>query len=400
MLKRAIISGLPSAGVNVQDLRSVPIPVARYVTRMSDASGGVHVRLSPHDGRVVDIKFIDGQGLDLDKDAQRKIERIFFREDFRRVYLDEIGEIRYAPQVQERYTQGFMTTLDTEVIRQAGFYIVVDYANAPTALMLPPILTALNCSVVALNASLDETKMSISPEEFGASLEQLALICRALKTNLGVRLDVGGEKIFLVDNQGRCLDGITACACMVALALQASGGGNVAVPVNLPSIFEKLAERFGGSVIRTKCNLQALMKASKTEGVIVAGDGAGNFIFPSFDPVVDGLMAVAKLLEFLATQSTSLSEVTAALPEYHVARSRVSCPWEKKGTVMRLLNEQYKDTQAERTDGMKVHLGDEWVLVLPDPDHPVFHIYAESGSDSQAEDLAGKYARIVEGLQD
>jgi len=400
MIKRAIIAGLPSAGVNVQDLRTVPIPVARYIIRISGASGGVHVRLSPHDGRVVDIKFIDSQGLDLDKDTQRRIERIFFREDFRRVYLDEIGEIDYATQVRQRYTQGFMASLDSEAIRQAEFYIVVDYASAPTALMLPAILTELNCSVVALNGSLDETKMSIAPEEFQSSLEQLALICKALKTTLGVRLDVGGEKIFLVDDQGRCLDGIAACACMVALALEANDGGNIAVPVNLPSVFEKLVDRYGGSVIRTKCNLQALMEASKAEGIVVAGDGAGDFIFPSLGPAVDGLMAIAKLLEFLATQHASLSEVVAALPSYHIARSKVSCPWEKKGTVMRLLNDQYKDAQAERIDGIKVHFGDDWVLVLPDPDHPEYHIYAESVSGVQAEDLTSKFVRIVEGLQD
>ena len=47
MLKRGIISGLPSAGVNVLDLSEMPIPVARFMTRTSGAAGGVHVRLRP-----------------------------------------------------------------------------------------------------------------------------------------------------------------------------------------------------------------------------------------------------------------------------------------------------------------------------------------------------------------
>jgi len=400
MIKRAVISGLPSAGINVQDLRTVPLPVARYITRYSDAVGGVHVRLSPHDGRVVDVKFADGDGLDLDKDAQRKIERVFFREDFRRVYLDEIGTINYASEVRERYTDGYMAVLDAEAIRRAGFYIVVDYASAPTSLILPPILSDLNCNVVALNASLDETRMSISADEFYASLHQLALICRALQTNLGVRLDVGGEKVFLVDDQGQIVDGVTACACLVALALEANGGGRVAVPVSLPSVFEKLAARHGGSVVRTKCNLQALTEACTADGVVIAGDGFGNFVFPEFHPVVDGLVAIAKVLEFLATQHTALSTVAAELPSFYTARRRVSCPWEKKGTVMRLLNEQYEGARTELIDGIKIHLGETWVLVLPDPDRPMFHIHSEAGSTSEAEELAGKYVRIVEGLQD
>ncbi|HCP75687.1 MAG TPA: hypothetical protein DIU08_13745, partial [Ktedonobacter sp.] len=64
MIKRAVIAGLPSAGVNVHDINQVPIPVARYIIRNSDAVGGIHVRLSPHDKRVIDIKFFDQYGLD------------------------------------------------------------------------------------------------------------------------------------------------------------------------------------------------------------------------------------------------------------------------------------------------------------------------------------------------
>ncbi|MDE3076655.1 MAG: NTP transferase domain-containing protein, partial [Chloroflexota bacterium] len=53
MIKRAMISGLPSAGANVLDIQAVPIPVARYVTRHSEAVGGIHVRISPFDDRIV-----------------------------------------------------------------------------------------------------------------------------------------------------------------------------------------------------------------------------------------------------------------------------------------------------------------------------------------------------------
>ena len=93
MIKRAIISGLPSAGINVWDLEAVPLPVARYYVRTTDAVGGVHVRLSPFDPRTVDIKFFDQKGQDISKNTERKIENLFFREDFRRVYLDDIGSI-------------------------------------------------------------------------------------------------------------------------------------------------------------------------------------------------------------------------------------------------------------------------------------------------------------------
>jgi len=400
MIKRGTISGLPSAGVNVQDLRSMPIPVARYITRVSDAAGGVHVRLSPFDQRVVDIKFFGRRGLNLSKVAERNIEQVFFREDFRRVYLDEIGAIDYAPQVVERYTQGFMEAVDAEAIQRAGFHIVVDYACAPTSLVLPSILDALGCNVVALGANVDESKMSVLPKEFEAALGQLATICSALHTDLGIRLDVGGEQIFIVDDKGHLLPDEKACAAMAALALRQARGGTIVVPVNQSNVFEHIAAQYGGQVKRTKLNSQSLMEAASQEGVIMAGDGAGNFIFPQLQPAIDGLMAIAKLLEFLATQQTRLSEVIASLPPFSVANRKAPCPWEAKGTVMRLLNERYRDHRRELIDGVRVILNDEeWTLILPDPDRPVFHVYAESNSAEQAEALADEYTHLVEELQ-
>lgn len=400
MIKRGIISGLPSAGINAADTRSMPIPVARYFTRITDAAGGVNVRLSPYDSRVVDIRFFDANGLNLSKEVERKIEQVFFREDFRRVYLDEIGVINYAPLVQEQYTEGFMAAVDAGAIRKAGFQIVVDYANSPPALVLPAILSDLNCDVVALNAQLEESKMSIPRKELRRNIERLAAISSAVGADLGVRLDVGGEKIFVVDNRGRVLEEIVVAAVLAELSLRAHGGGAIAVPVNAPRIFDHIAEQHGGLVYRTRVDPQDLMRAAVTEDIIFAGDEAGNYIFPAFQPAIDGLIAVAMLLEFLATQNTALSAVVDSLPEYHVAKRQVACPWEIKGAVMRLLNEEYREPREPQIDGVKIWLdGDDWVLILPDPDSPLFRVYAESGSEEQAGRLADSYASVVEELQ-
>jgi len=400
MLKRAAIAGLPSAGINVRDLRSVPIPVARYITRKTGAAGGLHIRLSPHDSRVVDIKFMDARGLNLSKEVERKIEQVFFREDFRRVYLDEIGVIDYQPDVIETYTADFLAKLNVEAIRKARFFVAVDYANAPTSLVLPGILRQLGVKVVELNAGTDESKMSIQTEEFQQALQQLASICSVLGTNLGVRLDVGGEKIFLVDDRGKVLVSGLATVVLACLALRTYGGGTIAVPVTVSRTLEAVAGQYGGRVIRTRLDMHDVMEASTQEGVIMASDGTDGFVFPEFQPAMDGMMALAKLLEFLAVQNTSLSQIASALPPQHMAVRTVPCPWENKGTVMRLLHERYHASKEIQIDGVRVQLGNDWVLVLPDPDHPLFRVYAESDSTTAAQELADKYARVVESLQE
>jgi mannose-1-phosphate guanylyltransferase/phosphomannomutase len=407
MIKRALIAGLPSAGINVLDIRSVPTPVARFYTRAISAAGGVHVRLSPFDARVVDIKFFDRRGLDLDKATERKIEGLFFREDFRRVYLDDVGRIDYANDVEQRYGTEFLKHLNVAAIENADDYnrIAVDYANSSASLVLPNLLGKINSDVVAINAVVHEQSLYQTPEQSNRAMERLGAITKTLHAGFGVRLDTGGERLYIVDENGNTVDPLKALAAVTDLALaqhaeQHGPGGIAVVPVYAPSVFEVIAARYGAEVVRTRFNAYALMTAALRNGVVIAGDNQGSFIFPQFQPGADGLFAIAKLVELTATQNRRFTEVLESLPHYAWASGRVQCRWEDKGRVMRVLNEQYRESTTRQVDGVKIELGrGEWALVLPDADRPLFHIIAEARSDAEARKLVDKYMGLVQGLQ-
>ncbi len=399
MVKRAVISGLPSAGINVSDLETVPLPVARFYVRTTDAAGGVHIRLSPFDPRIVDIKFFDANGLDIGKTTERKIENLFFREDFRRVYLDDIGTIAYAPAVNDRYLSAFLKAIDIDVMRRRRYRLVVDYGHGASVEVLSPVFNAIGADVIALNATRDPDRYSRTAEQFDRDMQVLGSITGTLKADLGVRIDTGGEKIFVVDDRGQLLDGGKLLAAMAELVLRGRGAGNIAVPVTAPSVVETVAARHQGKVVYTRQLPHALTSAATTPGMVLVGDGAGGFVFPDFHPAFDGMFAMVKMLEALARFDTRLSDVVNQLPPYHLIRTQVNCPWEYKGKVMRILSEHYRERREEPIDGVKIDLGEEWVLVLPDADRPLFHVLAESPSRDSAQALADKYARVVSGLQ-
>ncbi len=402
MIKRAIISGLPSAGVNVADLATVPIPVARYVTRISEAKAGIDVRLSPYDNRVVDIKFIDQNGMDISKATERKIENTFFREDFRRVYLNEVGLIDYQPRVIESYSEGFVAAMDKASlpVPPEGFSLVVDYANSTSATILSPILRRGGSRMVALNASAEDARPMTSPDEHEVALAQCASISAAVSATMGVRIDPGGEKIWLVTGRGQIVPDMTALAALVDLVCRAKPGSTVAVPVSASRVIDQIAESYGGRVVRTRVNPHAMMEVAAKEKVAMLGDGNGGFIFPAFHPSFDGMYAIAQMVGLLSHAGATLDDVVGDLPSYYMSSTKVSCPWERKGRIMRILHEQYRDGQSKQIDGVRIDLGDEWVLILPDPDKPIFHVIAESTSVEQARVLQDKYAALISGLQD
>jgi mannose-1-phosphate guanylyltransferase/phosphomannomutase len=396
MLKRAVISGLPSAGINVLDLQTVPIPAARFYTRATQAAGGVHVRISPFDPRVVDIRFFDNDGMNLSKHAERNIERVFFREDFRRAYMDGIGSISYAPEASALYSQAFLKSVDQEAVRSAAFDIVVDYAFASTSQILPDLFQALGVNTTPLGARVDPAYISLGHTAFDEERRRLAVIVQALGSDLGVRLDVGGEKMFLADDSGRSVPDAVACAAMVELALRSVPGGVVAVPVHLSSVFERIARQHQGSILRTPVDVALMMQAAHNADVLMAADGAGAFIFPDFQPVVDGMMAVARLLQMLAQHRLRLSHLIDSLPPFHVVSTTVECSWENKATIMRRLQQRFAHADVQVTDGIKVFLSDdEWLLARPDPDRALFHVTAEAASSARADQLAAEHASLV-----
>jgi mannose-1-phosphate guanylyltransferase/phosphomannomutase len=213
---------------------------------------------------------------------------------------------------------------------------------------------------------------------------------------------VGGEKIFLVDETGRVLDDITAAALMLELALQVQPESTVIVPITMPNSFDTIAEWRKSKIIRINDNLQNLMQASTAPGILFATDGSGNFIWPAFQPVVDGMMAAAKLLENLAKYKMRISDVIAYLPRSYLAKQHAECPTEAKGRVMRRLNELYGARNVETSEAMKNIEGikivldnNEWVHIAPDPELPHFTVIVEGCDADRASALADEYRTLI-----
>ncbi|MEZ4865923.1 MAG: sugar phosphate nucleotidyltransferase [Caldilineaceae bacterium] len=397
MLKRALISGLVSTGINILDLGTVAIPVERYFVRHhQDTSAGIHVRLSPFDQRVVDIRIMNSTGMNQTNADERVIERNFFREDFRRVFLHETGVIDYPSTPADEYVRGFLQHIDVERIRNAKFKMVVDYSHGLTADIFSTILNNLGIDVLQLNARMDETKLAILQHEFKANLARVSKIVCALGADLGVQFDVGGEKIFLVDNKGNMLDDEIAAGLMTELALFANPGRSIAALITLPTAFDKIAEWHHSHLTRIGNQMHRFMLAAHDAGILMATDGNGNFIFPEFQPTVDGMMATARLLEYMAVRQMPLSEVVSYLPPMHLAKESVPCPWEAKGRIMRLVAEYYKDYHIDNIDGMKIHFNEqEWVHLSPNPDKPQFELLAEGATAAHAQELVTQAAAQI-----
>ncbi|HEX9467611.1 MAG TPA: sugar phosphate nucleotidyltransferase [Acidimicrobiia bacterium] len=398
-LKRAIIGGLNLSGVNVEDIELATVPLTRFQVRNSRSQGGITVRLAPGDPDTVEIRFFDRDGTDIDPSAQRKIERLLHREDYRRAFGGDIGDIVFPPRSLEFYTAAVERSIDIAQVHARSFKIVLDYSFGAVSILMPNLLTKLGAEVLSVNAFNSTASATLIADSRDAQIARLADLVKVSGSDLGFVIDPDGEVATVVDDLGHVLAPEQLLLGIVSLIAAATPDAVVAVPVNVTGAVDRL---LGGSdaVVRTRVWGSGLMDAAVSGGVVFAGAPDGSCIWPDFLPANDAAVTLIKLLDLLAAADRPLSSIVEGLPETHLVHETIVTPWDRKGTVMREIVEGAggRGEEVELIDGVKIIDDDHWALVLPDPEEALTHVWAEADDLVEARRLAQEYTQRIREL--
>jgi mannose-1-phosphate guanylyltransferase / phosphomannomutase len=392
MIQRAIIAGLTSTGVDVADLRISPAAITRHVVKTQAMQAGVHVGRSSADPEVIQVRVFEWPGNQMTAGLQKEVEKHFGRQELRRATFAEVGETAYPARVRESYAQDILDVLDVTSIRERRFRVAIDYGHSPAAFTLPLVLGPLGVEAIGARGTYaDDVASELEPID-------ASRIVTGVRADLGVVLDRAAERIALVDEQGASVPTDVALLLVVQLLVLAGRSGRIAVPVTTTSLIDELVDGSQLSVVRTQHSVGELTRAAVEEGVVLAAAPTGGFVFPDVVPGYDAVTALCKLLELLARQERPLSELVAEVPRPRLVHRALPCPWSRKGLVMRLLNEHLSSRRLDLMDGVKAYDERGWVQVLPDPDEPLVHVYAEGAAEEQTDELAAEIVALVEGI--
>jgi len=397
-LKRAVQGALNASAINVVDLEAQPLPVVRFETARDNYSGGVAIRTTPGDPQSVDIIFLDEHGAELSQADQRKLERVFSRQEFRRAFPGEIAELSYPPRVIESYTHEVLRCVDMSGVREANLKVVADCAGGTTSVVLPSLLGNIGLGeVMTLNNRLDEISPTETVAQQRAGLQRLAEMVSSSRAAFGVRFDPVGERIQLVDEKGELVNEDRALLAVLDLVAAERKSGRVALPVTTTRVAEQVCRFHGVQVTWTPTSMDALTVAAAGEDVIFAADGRGGFVVPECARTVDGIAAFVRLLGLVARTRLTLSQIDARIPVAHLLKRSIPTPWAAKGSVMRTVVEAAGSNEIDTTDGVRVVVPDRgWVLALPDPAEAVTHLWAEGNDADHAQLLMDEWAEVVE----
>ncbi len=368
MLKHGLISGLLSTGMEIFDLGPLTTPVLRYSVKRLGLNAGIHLFASKEGN--INIHIVDSAGSNLPPAAEKKIENLYIRDDYPRKEFGEIKPVNTLYDIPIFYIRSLLDGVNPKVIRNKNYRILVSTSGSRIgSYILHKILNELNCDVVKCKNGIER---------------EMQAGCY----DLGCRLDYNGETVILFDEAGNPVSKEMQTVLISLIYLKGKPGGKIVLPCTAPSIIDKLARQYNCSVVRTKSSKQAIMKESM-----------GTDLFLMY---FDGIALLTKLLERMALDNASLSDLIDEIPDFYVKEKEIPCPWNKKGTVMRyLIEEETKgEGKVEMFEGVRISRDKGWALILPDSDEPVCRVYSEGYNEEYAEELAAFYEKRIKQIQE
>ncbi len=384
MLKRAFLGGLLSSGINVVDITYMPAAAMRYhLAHHEGISGGVHFRQSISDKTHTEVLFFTSEGLRIDTNMAKSIERLFFRESFRRVDPDDIGEITEAEFLEKEYKEEILRHLDLDAIRVYEHKLIVDMMNGSVAKIYPDLLNELQTEHIMLNVNPDEKKLSTLPTLEKKSRENLSKILQSLGYDLGFIVYPNGQKMLMATDRGEILPEHIALLTVLNLINRTTETKRkIFLPAWAPDLYDAKFDKL--EIERGKYRN---FTAEKLREYYLVASTEGNFAFTEFALNRDAIFASLKILEILSKYQLRLSDVTDEVKDLFYLEQQVACPSALKGKMMRKFLEDAKGKRASMEDGVKIWLGEnDWILMIPDQydDNLNLYIQAENAEKGDA----------------
>ncbi len=392
MIKRAFLGGLLSTGLDVVDLKLTPLPITRFSLTKSKKVAGIHFRQSHSNPLYTEILFYDSEGMPIDANTEKGIERIFFRENFRRVNVSDVGIIKEKNNEFEHYAEKFMENIDVYTIQSSKFKVAVDLLNGSTSIKFPEILNHLNINNIILNAYFDEKKLTSIPILKKQAIEDVSKIVKSLEMDLGVILFPDGEKVKFICDNGIVIPGyLTVLMFLLLIDKTIDKQVKVYLPVSVPDILDSLLEN-----IIVERGKTIGLKASFLRDYYFFANLEGSYSFINFSYSPDAMFSAVKLIEMLIKAKTTATKVLKEIPEFSFKHITIGCPSNLKGKIMRKFTEEAVDKEASFVDGVKIFLGKgSWVLMIPDQYSDNIHIYVQSLTEEEVNRILDEYKTKV-----
>ena len=385
LLEAALESGLSAAGVDVYLSGPLPTPAVAYLTRALRLSAGIVISASHNPFEDNGIKFFSASGTKLPDEVEQAVER-GMGEPISCVSSKELGKAFRVNDAAGRYVEFCKNTFPNELDLK-GLKLVIDCAHGAAYDVAPHVFHELGAEVVATGNEPDGFNINAGVGAMHPRHLQDAVVERG--ADLGLALDGDGDRLIMVDAEGRCYDG-DQLLYVIALDYWRRGamaGGVVGTQMtNLG--FEQALARRGIPLERTPVGDRYVLEKMQEKGWILGGENSGHIICLDKHTTGDGIVSALQVLQAVRESGKTLSELTSELVMYPQVLLNVAVPrgfkWDKFESI--------KKAQADAEHSLN---GKGRVLLRPSGTEPVLRVMVEGEPRDAVQSAANSIAKAV-----
>ncbi|MFC3713381.1 phosphoglucosamine mutase [Sphingoaurantiacus capsulatus] len=307
MMESALVAGFTSVGMDVVTVGPMPTPAVAMLTRSMRADLGVMISASHNPYHDNGIKLFGPDGYKLSDEAEMSIEALL-EEQPKLAEPDHIGRARRIEDARGRYIH-FAKSAFPDHLRLDGLKIVVDCANGAAYNVAPSALWELGAEVIAIG--IEPNGFNINKNCGSTHPEALQERVVAAGADIGIALDGDADRLIVVDEQGRIIDGDQLMALITTSWAKSGllrGGGLVATVMSNLGL-ERYLQGEGLSLERTKVGDRYVLEAMRAKGFNIGGEQSGHLIMSDYATTGDGLVAALQVLSCLVEEEKPASEL-------------------------------------------------------------------------------------------
>lgn len=361
-----IIRALTESGIAVVDIGTVTTPMSYWAQYYLNVQGLVMITASHNPAGWNGMKLGTGLSKTLLADELQQLRDIIRRED----YVNGTGHIR-----SENIKDAYMQDLISRVSMQKRFKVLVNTGNGTAGLYAPELFRKIGCEVIEHFTEVDPTYPHYTPNTDGlAMMEDTGKQTVSHSCDIGIAFDGDGDRLGVTDEKGNIIWPDRYMILLSRLLLSKIPGSKIVFDVKVSEALPEDIAAHGGVPIMWKTGHSYIKTKMLEEKAVLAGEMSGHIFFAdNFYGFDDAFFAALKLLEYIASQEKTLSELIAGTP-YYVSTPTIQLQTtdeEKYAIVDKLVNEfKAEGYRVVDINGARVYMDDGWGLVRASSNTP------------------------------
>jgi phosphomannomutase/phosphoglucomutase len=390
VLSSALIRGIISTGCDVKDIGCVPTPVLYFATYHLDTRSGVILTGSHNPPDYNGLKIvIDGETL-----SGESIQSLRERIEAGR-FISGQGNVESVSIVPD-----YLERIRGDIKLKRPLRVAIDCGNGVAGNVAPELFRSIGCEVTELFCEVDGNFPNHHPDPSKEdNLRDLIAAVQTQRADVGLAFDGDGDRLGVVASDGRIVWPDRVLMLYAMDILDRNPGGQVIYDVKCTRFLDPIIRDHGGIPLMWKTGHSFIKAKIKETGALLAGEMSGHiFINERWYGFDDGLYAGVRLLEILAGDARSSSEVFAGLPdsvntpELNVAMQEGEPPV----FVKRLLeNVHFEGASVSTIDGLRADFDDGWGLVRASNTTPVLVLRFEADDAAALARIMGEFRRVM-----